>query len=161
MVGMLAFTMNGTTVCAASDIGNAVAGIEIMVNDEALSRNEKQMIPTFPQVGIVQSRSIFDLSEKNATVNWNVKAESFSQSRDAFKTNSTMIEVKLKSDIKSSVTVILLDSAGTELEEKTATLSTITNTKFNFGNLTSAKTYKVKVKNNGQSDINISGTITQ
>lgn len=166
MVGALIFTINSTDVCAASDIKDiadfSADRTEITVSEEGrMNENDKEIAPVFPQTGAIQPRGVFDLSEKNAKVNWNVRAESSSQSQDFFKTNTTIIEVELKSDIKSSVTVFLLDSAGTELAEKTATLSTNRNAKFKFENLTSEKLYKVKVKNNGQSDINISGMITQ
>ena len=166
MIGTLDFTINVTTVCAASGIENvsnfAVEGIAVMAIDEGLANeNDEQMAPALPETGGIQSRSTFDLSEKSATINWYVKAESSSQSRDDFKTNSTAIEVTLKSNIESSVTVILLDSAGTELEKLAATLSKYKNTKFKFSGLTSAERYKIKVKNNGQSDIDISGTIKQ
>lgn len=166
IISALVLAINATTVCAASGTNSTenstIEVVAVTVTKEMTTDVEdKESVPALPQIGDIQPRDIFDLSEKNATIDWGVKAESYTQSRDNFKTNSTVIEVSLKSDVSASVTVCLLDSSGTEVAAKTDTLSTTLNTKFKFSNLTSAKTYKVKIKNNGQRDINVSGKITQ
>lgn len=77
-----------------------------------------------------------------------------------YTTNSTEINVKLKSNISVSMRITLRDAATkTMIQQETKTLTTSTKT-VTFDGLKSTQTYYVTFENLGQQTVNIEGSIT-
>lgn len=109
----------------------------------------------------ITPRGIIDLSENNAVINWTLKPSSIHMNANSLKTNSTEINVSIKANKSTSLTVYLMNSSGTtELASKTATVGTVLNTNFKFTNLTASETYRIQIKTHEQFESEISGKIT-
>lgn len=112
--------------------------------------------------GIAARRQVIrDLSERGVTFEWTIPAESAVRSVNLYKTNSTKIYVNFVTDIKASIKVELLDGSGTSLNEKTVTVDPdderVASVKFT--NLTSSKSYHIRMENLSQKKVVVSGAI--
>lgn len=105
--------------------------------------------------------STFDLADGSVSIDWDLSAESTLYSSGFFKTNTQNIKVHLKGNISVSLTVKLYNSDGNLIGSVTSDVGTILGTNYNFSSLTASETYYIQITNNGQRDVNITGTVSQ
>lgn len=103
----------------------------------------------------------FDLANGSIAIDWDLSAEKSLYSVERFKTNTQNIKVHLKGDVSVSLTVRLYNNSGTLVGTKTANVSTIFGTDYTFSSLTASETYYIQITNNGQMDVNITGSVSQ
>lgn len=109
----------------------------------------------------VARNTTIDLSNGPASIDWDLSAESSLYSSDYFKTNTQKIKVHLKSDTSVSLTVKLYNNNGNLIGTYTKDVGTILGTDYTFSSLTASQTYYLQIINNGQRDVNITGTVSQ
>ncbi len=118
--------------------------------------------PVFSEMpSMSRGSGVFDLSDGNLTIYCTISGEGFNKTQ-LCKTNTTKIYVYIDLNRDASVKVELLNSSGTSLAEKTFTYH-MTDEKtavVKFTNLTSSQNYRVKITNNSQRQINVSGCVT-
>ncbi len=110
------------------------------------------------------NNEVHDLSDSKLFFNFTLSADG-SDRTGLFKTNTTNAYVALDAVVSSDwyVKVELLNSSGTSIAEKTlavyASDERITHVKFT--NLTSSKSYNVKITNLSQMKLNIAGNVNE
>lgn len=109
----------------------------------------------------VNSKTI-DLSSDTASVSFNVGSGSKVTSPNYYQTNSQKIRIKLKSSKSIIVKVSLYDAniEGKPILEETKELGVIFNTTWTFRGLSNDRTYYFTIENLGQSDVSVTGTVT-
>ena len=109
----------------------------------------------------VARATTFDLSVSSVSIDWDLPAESSLYSSGFFKTNTQNIKVHLKGDVSVSLTVKLFNSNGSLIGSVTSNVGTFLGTDYTFSSLTASQTYYIQIINNGQKDVNITGTVSQ
>ena len=105
--------------------------------------------------------STYDLADGSVSIDWDLSAESTLYSSGFFKTNTQNIKVHLKGNISVSLTVKLYNSDGNLIGSVTSDVGTFLGTNYDFSSLTASETYYIQITNNGQRDVNITGTVSQ
>ena len=121
-----------------------------------------EFVPVFEDemYGLSTTADVHDLEDSNMTIYTTISGEGTFQT-GLCKTNTTKIYVGFDLNRDASVKIELLDSAGNSLAEKTLTyyiLDERTPT-VKFTNLTSSKNYRVRITNNSQNQIKVTGSV--
>lgn len=101
-----------------------------------------------------------NLGDEDGDIDMDVGASKTVYSPNYYKTNTQQIKIKLKSSNDITVKVSLYDTSGNYIGGETKDVGTILNKTWTFSNLTSSKTYYFTVKNLGQRDVTIKGSVT-
>ncbi len=109
----------------------------------------------------ISPRKLIDLSDYNVTIDWTLKPSKIHLNASTLKTNSKEINVSIKADPKTSLTVYLYNASdSSELASATDTVGTTLSKNFKFTNLTAARTYRIGIMTHEQFESTISGKIT-
>lgn len=104
--------------------------------------------------------STVNLGSEDGDIDMDVGASKTVTSPDNYKTNTQQIKIKFKSSHDITVKVSLYDASGNYMGGETKDVGTILNKTWTFPNLTSSQTYYFTVKNLGQRDVTITGSVT-
>lgn len=173
-VGMIAVVFNSAVAFAApaSEFTYEVKadGINVTVETQETENVESDMKNSIHEFAVTEGvfseeeilpRKLIDLSENNAVINWTLRPSQIHVNANSLKTNSQEINVSIKADPATSVTVYLYDASDlSELASATAVVQKVINKNFRFTNLTAARTYRIGIKSNEQFESTISGKIT-
>lgn len=167
------------SACVASDVGSTVPpvysdapnynidyvadGVSVSVTDatEPVDVSNCFISDSGQVIAPMARATTFDLANGSVSIDWDLPAESTLYTSEFFKTNTQNIKVHLKGDISVSLTVKLYNSDGNLIGSVTSDVGTFFGTNYDFSQLTASETYYIQITNNGQRDVNITGTVSQ
>lgn len=118
-------------------------------------------VPSFVPESLAESRkATIDLSSETADVELDTNANVTIYSQNYYKTNSGKIKIKLASTTPTTVKVSLYDTSGNFIGGETKDVGKLIKTSWKFSSLTNSGTYYFTVKNLGQTNVTLTGTVT-